>query len=536
MSITKRMQLQVLVVFLGLFMLTAAAFIELGKIEKSANHISDNTLPSITILEEASRSFLEQRNAVLMHVINNDIAKSAAIKSDYDSALNKTNELLKSYETYLSDAEDKALLESFKGGVGAVSVIYNDILKKSELGDKEGAQNLIAETREKYLAVNQISKKHIAFNTESAKKSRSVLRATEESVRKEVIGIGLVIFIIISIISWRTYKQVIGSLKTASENIASITDNLDFTLRCEIRHNDEIGMMLAGINGMIDKVQNSMQTIIRSSEEVFSAATGLATSASQVAVGSSVQSQSAAAMAAALEEITVSINHVADRTHEADSLARSTGSQAKQGEEVILNTASSIGGIAESVSSVSSHMLELNSQTTSINSVISVIRDVADQTNLLALNAAIEAARAGEMGRGFAVVADEVRKLAERTATSTQEIAGMITAMQNKSDIASAGMSDAVTCVNAGVSEAQHARIAVQEIAKVAAQSEILVGDIANAIREQGAAANSIAQQVESVAQMAEENSSVAAQVSSHANRLNDLAMALGNEVKMYRV
>jgi hypothetical protein len=65
-----------------------------------------------------------------------------------------------------------------------------------------------------------------------------------------------------------------------------------------------------------------------------------------------------------------------------------------------------------------------------IQSIIGIIDDIAERTNILAFNAAIEATHAGDKGRGFKVISGEIRSLADKSVSSTRDIALLIDEMR----------------------------------------------------------------------------------------------------------
>src|SRR5690606_30217438 len=105
--------------------------------------------------------------------------------------------------------------------------------------------------------------------------------------------------------------------------------------------------------------------------------------------------------AANVEELTVSISHVAERTGDASGLAADSDRQARDGRETMGRLVTNMKQVDNVVGQAARQIASLETQSEKISRIVAVIRDIAEQTNLLALNAAIEAARAGEAGRGF---------------------------------------------------------------------------------------------------------------------------------------
>ena len=162
---------------------------------------------------------------------------------------------------------------------------------------------------------------------------------------------------------------------------------------------------VVSLREVVNQITESAQTIKANSGEISNAADDLSRRTERAA-------STLGETAAALTELTVSVQSAADGASQANTTVRGARTNAESASVVVKEAIAAMDRISESSSKISK--------------IISVIDDIAFQTNLLALNAGVEAARAGEAGRGFAVVASEVRALAQRSSEAAREINQLI--------------------------------------------------------------------------------------------------------------
>ncbi len=256
--------------------------------------------------------------------------------------------------------------------------------------------------------------------------------------------------------------------KTAEAQNASVaearanTDRLEAERRAKQQADAARRELAAGferkIGGIVETVgvaAREMQALSASLSNSHAETSRKTTAAASASTQASTNVQT---VASATEELSASINNIAERVTRSATMAAKAAADARHTNTVVEG---------------------LLAGTQKIGEVVTLIQSIASQTNLLALNATIEAARAGEHGRGFAVVASEVKALANQTAKATEEISAQVQDIQNATG-------EAVG--------------AIQAIGGVIAEIDGISNDIAAAVEQQGAATKEIAGNVQRAA------------------------------------
>ncbi len=365
-----------------------------------------------------------------------------------------------------------------------------------------------------------------SFYANAAAKTRNFV------IIMSIIAIGFAV-----LIAYVLSQTIIKPLNATVSTLQDIAQGEgDLTRRLDEKGEDELSELARAYNLFISKIQELVQQVADSTNQMAAATEELSAVAGETRQGVVTQRDQTTQVATAMTEMAASIQEIAGNTHNAATNAQATTDIALEGTRTVERSVAAINSLASEVAQASQTIRDLKAQSSSIEKVLEVIRNIADQTNLLALNAAIEAARAGDAGRGFAVVADEVRNLAQRTQQSTGEIEQMVAGIQTGTQEAVTVMERSSTKSHDAVMEITGTQITLSEISRSIETIHDMNIQVSAAVEQQSLAAEEVNRSITSINDIAEQSGQSVEQTAQACDDLARLATGLQVMVARFRV
>lgn len=322
-------------------------------------------------------------------------------------------------------------------------------------------------------------------------------------------------------------RNVVLEINARAEKLAEL--NLE---REKSRHaGEELGFRLNSMAAELGvvAVQQSSHT------------TQQALAVTEVTAGLSELGDIARQIANSSEQVRQSAGEGLARAKQLQGTSLRVSTTADKGQAAVESSMQSIQEVREGIADLSERLRQLSNSSTHINTIITIIKEIADQTHLLALNAAIESAGAGENGHRFAAVASEVKQLADRSLRSVKEVSNVIGTLQTDVLEALKASERANQKTFGAVDRGNQAAQAIVELGGVIEEAAVNSTQIVEAVqqiviqaeeitistRQQETAAQTIVEVMEEVEQVTSETANATEQVRVTVNTIKEISAEL---------
>ncbi|MGK7876879.1 MAG: methyl-accepting chemotaxis protein [Xenococcaceae cyanobacterium] len=309
----------------------------------------------------------------------------------------------------------------------------------------------------------------------------------------------------------------------------------DLTVRAEIS-GGEIGIVADFFNSIIESLRGIVVQVKQAASQVNISVGKNEGAIRQLADEALKQATDISQTLNSVEEMTLSIQEVADNARIAAEVARAASARAQTGGAAMDRTVESILQLRSTVAETAKKVKRLGESSQQISQVVSLINEIALKTNLLAVNASIEAARAGEEGRGFAVVAEEVGELAEQSAAATREIENIVSNIQRGTSEVVHAMELGTAQVVEGTHLVEETKQSLEEMVEGSHQIDKLFQSISSATVSQVQTSQVVRKLMGEIAQVSERTSNSSGKVSNSLQQTVEIAQELQASVGTFKV
>ena len=338
-----------------------------------------------------------------------------------------------------------------------------------------------------------------------------------------------------------TLNQASRTLVTRLQDVTRMLSKVasgDLTGKLAVGNNpkDEFNQLGDASNRMIQGIGAIVRQVVQANRELSQLHGYLNESMRRLGDNSSQVEIQTEQAASASQQISATIQEMAQRTSDVGTATHTAYDSARMGSSVIDASVESMRRLSRLIQDTHAQVALLSQSSSKVSGIIDVINSLADQTNLLALNAAIEAARAGEAGRGFSVVADEVRSLAQKTMSATTNIAEIVAEFRQQTQSMNELMSSGITL--ASESE-QHAGQVAQSISQITCSMEQLSGEmnqVVVAIEEISSTTEDIAAKIEEINLHTGETKDLRTTLDQHTRGLSSQVEALSRSANQFQI
>ena len=534
MSISSKILSTCVVLLVFNFACGIVALVTMARTDHSIRGIVNQEVPGLIWSAKLKAVAKDQRTAILIHMALQD----PAILDKEEKLVDSTDkDLANARDMYpKEDPADREALENMAVAQANFIDAWRKLRDQSRTGDKAAAwaiynTDLTAATVARRKIEDELTARALARSQQNMARTLSYSERSSTTVYA-VLGVSLLVGFGLSLSMVKSIRRSVAPLQRTIESLGEG----DLRVRAEIVSGDELGVMAKALNGSLERVESTMRTVLQNAVELRAQALDLDELGRRSARQNQDNSEDVMQTATAIRQMAETVHEISVNAATASKSAIHAEESAQSGAEVVDQVSASVTEVSNGTGHTAKAIAELATRSSEVGSIVAIINEIAGQTNLLALNAAIEAARAGEQGRGFAVVAGEVRRLAERTAQATSQITEMISGIQNDTASVKARVEGSSSSVGRSVTAAGVAAGSLHEILSVTGEMQSQVGQIAAACTEQSAAAQEIRERLDRLANRAESQAEIAEDTVSHIHAVKEHAIQLENLIQSFKL